>query len=284
VCSAWLIYQLYTHIHSFSFPSRLRLEADAENLKTTGDIELQKLKVVPQTVFLKSRADTYARSPQSVVAHRRISDVSRMTVPGSPRLGSRRNSIDPGSPAAGAPFEDLRRRLATINGSAPSVSAAPRTPVQRPASLASPSPSALPPATPDVPDFTPPLERPGSPTESVVSTANSSAFRAMHRLQVGTAEASKAAPAVGSSKANATGLFEHATTIRSESSPERSGIASPRSVTDTFRNPGISRPRVLSLAPVSTYGESTSCRNQNCPHVAQMARNRGYPTSWSIYT
>jgi phosphoinositide-3-kinase, regulatory subunit 4 len=197
---------------------------------------------MPQTVFLKPRTEA-ARSPRAPMAHRRISDITRGSLPTSPRLGSRRNSVDQGASAPGAPFEDLRRRLATINGSVTSLNAPPRSPLPRPASLVS---TALIPTTPDVPDFTPPIERPGSPTESVVSTANSSAFRAMHRLQAGAGEVSKAAPAVGSSKTNATGLFEQATTIRSEASPERvSGLVSPH----------FSRPRDLTIMPVSTYGK-----------------------------
>jgi phosphoinositide-3-kinase regulatory subunit 4 len=229
------------HAQLRSFPSRLRSEADAESLKTTGDVELQKLKVMPQTVFLKSRMES--RSPRAVLPHRRISDIAGAGLPSSPRLSSRRNSVDAGSCA---PFEDLRRRLATINGTTNTLSAAPRSPLPRYASTTSAAPSSVLLHITDVPDFTPPIERPGSPTDSVVSTANSSAFRAMHRLQVGPGEVSKAAPAVGSSKANATGLFEQAGTIRSENSPERaSELVSPLST----------RPRELSLMPVSSYGK-----------------------------
>jgi phosphoinositide-3-kinase regulatory subunit 4 len=184
--------------------------------------------------------------------HRRISDITRGSLPTSPRLSSRRNSVDQGNSAPGAPFEDLRRRLATINGSATSVNTPPRSPLPRTVSLVS---AALLPVTPEMPDLTPLIERPGSPTESVVSTANSSAFRAMHRIQVGTSEVSKAAPAVGSSKANATGLFEQATTIRSEVSPERGSGAS--------LHP--SRPRDLTIVPVSTYGEQAA-HSFRCPY------------------
>lgn len=232
-----------------SFPSRFRSETDADYLKTIGDVELQKLKIVPQTIFVKPRSELPLRSPQVGLAHRRVSDLS--TGVGSPRLGSRRNSVEQGA-ASGAGFEDLRRRLVTLNNaSSASLSTTLRPPSVLPAppSLVLPS-TPLAPATPDLPDMTPLIERPGSPADSVVSTANSSAFRAMHRLQVGTIEASKAAPAIGASKANAIGLFENVATIRSEGSPERhSSVASPRYATDLSRGPGIPRPRVT-----STYG------------------------------
>jgi phosphoinositide-3-kinase, regulatory subunit 4 len=228
----------------------MRIEASTEALKATGDVELQKLNVVPQTVFLKARTDPGIHSPRITNLRRGALDPLQKIVPSSPRNnGSRRTSIDQ-SPS-GAPFEDLRRRLATINGSGSSL---PNTPKSRLTALASPNgvgAVALPAAS-NITDMTPPLERPGSPSDSVISTTNSTTFRAMQRLQVGVLDGQKAAPAVGASTANATGLLEPAAAMRSDGSPEPSGHTSPISVSGTIRNPG--RPRLAALTPISTYG------------------------------
>ena len=93
------------------------------------------------------------------------------------------------------------------------------------------------------------FDRPNSPTESVFSTTNSSAPRPLQRLQVGHSTDTKAAPAVGSSKANATGVLEVTTKLRSEGSPERSGRISPASAAGTVRGQ-----RRGSAVPISTYG------------------------------
>ncbi|KAG6380174.1 hypothetical protein JVT61DRAFT_8263 [Boletus reticuloceps] len=98
-----------------SFTSRLRLEPNYEKIiRTTGDVELQKLSVVPQTVFLKSRSTTDLSRPS-----RRSSDI--MTRLGTPRM-SRATSVDhaPNTPA----FNELRRRLSTTNHSGSSLNLA----------------------------------------------------------------------------------------------------------------------------------------------------------------
>ncbi|EGO26710.1 hypothetical protein SERLADRAFT_355396 [Serpula lacrymans var. lacrymans S7.9] len=229
-----------------SFASRLRSEPEAEkNLRTIGDIEMQKLAVVPQTVFLKSRAslDVTPRSSRIVSASRR----STFDLPGrigTPRM-SRASSIDHGN--SGAPFEDLRRRLATINGSASSLSHP--SPRDRRSPLMAVQPMPAQPVHLTAAALS--LDRPNSPTESVVSTTNSSTIRTAHRLQVGSTDGQKAAPAIGSSNANATGLLEAPSKFRSDGSPERSGRSSPVSVAGTAR--GSNRPRVPSLLPISTY-------------------------------
>lgn len=195
-------------------------------LKSTGDIELQALGVVPQTIFLRTRslqADPLRRIPET------------------PRL-SRMPSIEQGFGGAGAPFEDLRRRLATINGSTSSLNSV-SVARDRRSSLASVPPVNA--AT--VTNLPATLEmRPGSPTESVVSTTNSVSLR--HRFHVGSTDSQKAAPAIGSIRANAIGLLEAPSKSRSEASPERSGRSSPISITDTVR--GVRR-RFL---PVQSYG------------------------------
>ncbi|KAI0922943.1 hypothetical protein AcV5_009802 [Taiwanofungus camphoratus] len=217
-----------------SFASRIAVEADAEILKATSGIELQKLGVVPQTVFLKA--------PRNISTRRSHSDLSaKSPVFGTPRSG-RTFSMDHTS--GGAPFEDLRRRLAIINGSASSLNLqSPRDP----RSLALLPPNAAPP-TSGSSDLSQADNRPGSPTESVISTTNSSTFRPM---RVGSTDGQKAAPAVGSSMANATGLLDAHTHMRSDPSPERSGRSSPISPAATIR--AHERFRAPSLHPVSSY-------------------------------
>jgi len=157
---------------------------------------------------------------------------------------NRVGSFDISSP--GAPFEDLRRRLAAINGSASSLAHGSREIRGTWASSVNPLSSML-----SQTAVAGPVERPSSPTDSVVSVANSSAPRGQ-RLQVGSMDGQKAAPAVGSSKANATGHLESTSRIRSDGSPERSGRSSPVSVAGTVR--GAHRSRVPSMLPISTYG------------------------------
>ncbi|TFY74461.1 hypothetical protein EWM64_g9551, partial [Hericium alpestre] len=201
-----------------SFATRLKPEDEAENLKTTSDIELQKLGVVPQTVFLKSRLTEIApRSSRVVSAARQATfDLTRSPT-GTPRM-SRPPSIDYASP--GAPFEDLRRRLTAINGSVNSLPSATRD--SRRASSTSTTQSPLLAAGPAIADLPLVFDRPGSPTDSVLSNTNSAAIRAgMHRLSIGAGvDGQKAAPAVGSSRASATGLLEPTSHMRSEGSPE----------------------------------------------------------------
>ncbi|EKM56683.1 uncharacterized protein PHACADRAFT_183284 [Phanerochaete carnosa HHB-10118-sp] len=230
-----------------SFETRVRVEPEVEGLKVSSTIELQKLGVVPQTVFLKAPSDnaTAMRSAKPMLAQRAISDAVRSPVlSGTPR-SNRTMSADFNLGAPGTPFEDLRRRLAIINGSTTSLSVPPtardvRSPTAPVAESLSPTSSNT--AVSDVP-----LERPSSPTDSVTSGANSS-FRT-HRLQIGSTDGQKAPPAVGSSKANATGLLESLSKLR-DGSPERSGRSSPVSVAGTIRG---ERPRISTSVPISTY-------------------------------
>ncbi|KAG6810103.1 hypothetical protein H0H93_015260, partial [Arthromyces matolae] len=160
-----------------SFASRVNTEPETgKNLKVTGDIELQKLGIVPQTVFLKARTSSEftPRSSRFTSSSRRSTLDSGRTPLLSPR--------PPGAEYGGAPFEDLRRRLATINGSVSSVGLAPPplrgnfSPVAPSTISSSQPPSALPATT---------FERPSSPTESILSTANSQTFRPTSRLHIG---------------------------------------------------------------------------------------------------
>ncbi|KAH9916914.1 uncharacterized protein B0H18DRAFT_1036508 [Fomitopsis serialis] len=220
-----------------SYASRVSDEGDAEQLKTIVGIELQKLGVVPQTVFL--------RGPRSVSKHGSYSDLhARSPVLGTPRSG-RTFSMDYTATAAGAPFEDLRRRLAIINGSATSVNATSPREARSP-TMPSLDHAILPSsASGDVPRSP---ARPGSPTESIISITNPSASRPM---RIGSIDGQKAAPAIGSSRANATGLLDAHAYARSDASPERSGRTSPLSSALTIRPQDKLRPP--SLTPISTY-------------------------------
>ncbi|KAJ7628484.1 hypothetical protein FB45DRAFT_794341 [Roridomyces roridus] len=229
-----------------SFASRLNFEQEAEkNLRTIGDVELPKLGVVPQTVFLKTRSSDSRPSTR----HRKSSAL------GTPLLSptGRVSSLD----HTGAPFEDLRRRLATINASSSSIALSHGTPPREPRTALSLSPIA---GTPNLPSLgvSSPIDRPPSPTESVVSTANSTSFRPLSRMQfTGSTDTQKAAPAIGSSKTNAVGLLDTPRVkLRSDGSPERSGRSSPMSMSmnlsvATIRGP--IRQRISSLPPISTY-------------------------------
>lgn len=242
-----------------SFAARLSSEPDTGvSLKVIGNIELQKLGVVPQTVFLKARQSdassaTRSRFPSTIVRRFAASTASRTPLL-SPRV-NRGASVDHN--VTGAPFEDLRRRLATINASGSSVSLANmsrdsgRAMLSPAANSSTTSLSAANAAIGHNPGGN--LDRPPSPTESIVSTTNSVSFRPASRLQVGSTDGQKAAPLIGSSKTNATGLLEAHFKIRSESSPDESGRSSPMGMSSTIRGPRTLR-SPSSLA-ISTYGK-----------------------------
>ena len=236
-----------------SFASRLNYEPDTgHNLKVTGSVEFQKLGIVPQTVFLKARnTDLNTRSSRILSMSSRRSVASPRTPVLSP---SRLHKPSMGETSTGAPFEDLRRRLATINGSTSSVSVAhniPRDPRNSSPMASSSTTSLLAIPTPPIP------ERPGSPTESIVSTTNSVSFRPSSRLHVGSTDGQKAAPAVGSSKTNAIGLLDAHSKMRLDGSPDESGRSSPMSMSTTLRGLRITRPP--SLLAISTYGGYLTC-------------------------
>ena len=238
-----------------SFASRLNYEPDTgHNLKIIGSVEFQKLGVVPQTVFLKARnADLNTRSSRlPSISSRRSVNSPRTPILSSSRL--HKVSMTESS-STGAPFEDLRRRLATINGSTSSVGVVhtiPRDLRNASSPMTSSSTTSLL-ATP-----TPPTpERPESPTESIVSTTNSVSFRPSSRLHVGSTDGQKAAPAVGSSKTNAIGLLDAHSKMRPDGSPDESGRSSPMSMSTTLRGPRITRPP--SLLAISTYGTYLTC-------------------------
>ena len=237
-----------------SFASRLNHEPDTgHNLKNIGSVEFQKLGVVPQTVFLKARStDLNTRSSRlSSIPSRRSVNSPRTPILSPSRL--HKVSMAESS-STGAPFEDLRRRLATINGSTSSVSVAhniPRDLRNTSSPMTSSSTSLLATPTPPTP------ERPGSPSESIVSTTNSVSFRPSSRLHVGSTDGQKAAPAVGSSKMNAIGLLDAHSKMRFDGSPAESGRSSPMSMSTTLRGQRITRPP--SQLAISTYGTYLNC-------------------------
>lgn len=173
-------------------------------MQTIGPVELQKIGVVPNTIFLGSRQTRTADLTQGT---------RKISVSGG-RVLSHASSFDRGT--SGVPLEDLKRRLATINGSNTSLGSGRGRTVS--AAAAVQRPLAIEQDLPDTVDF-----RPGSPTESVVSTVNSSI---KPRFSIGSIESQKAAPAVGSVRANAVGLLEAPGKIRLEVSPDR-GATSP---------------------------------------------------------
>lgn len=248
-----------------SFASRLNHEPEVgKNLKLIGDVELQKLGVVPVTIFLKTRTSEFAARSSRLHSSRRstydsVGSRTSTHIPtwGTNRISSASADHTSSGTGIGTPFEDLRRRLATINGSTSSIAASPPQPSRgvnantlSPA-VASTSSSHRD-STPGLPvPSASMLDRPGSPTESVQSTANSATFRPMNMLQVG-GDGQKAAPAVGSSKMNATGLLEAHSKLRSaEDSPDISGRSSPVSMSATLR--GSHRQRTPSILLISTY-------------------------------
>lgn len=233
-----------------SFASRARTEPELErNLRSMGDVELQKLSVVPQTVFLKSKSsisDLTSKPSRLASYSRRPGDFPGRL--GTPHM-SRAPSVDHG--ATNPALEDLKRRLTAMNGSSSSLNLAANARERQAAQSPSLPPPNLQPATLALPALTPGHDRPSSPTDSVVSTTNSSTVRTTHRLHVGSTDGQKAAPAVGSSNTIAVGLLEAPSKMRAEGSPERSGRSSPISLAGTAR--GMTRPRMASMLPISTY-------------------------------
>jgi phosphoinositide-3-kinase regulatory subunit 4 len=201
-----------------SFASRARTEPELErNLRSMGDVELQKLSVVPQTVFLKSKSSIsdLTSKPSRLASYSRRPGDS----PGQLGTPSRAPSVDHG--ATNPALEDLKRRLAAMNGSSSSLNLAANARERQAAQSPSLPPPNLQPATLALPALTPGHDRPSSPTDSVVSTSNSSTIRTAHRLHVGSTDGQKAAPAVGSSNTIAAGLLEAPSKMRVEGSPER---------------------------------------------------------------
>jgi phosphoinositide-3-kinase, regulatory subunit 4 len=224
-----------------SFLNRSILETDVDkDLKSTGDIELAKLGVVPQTVFLKVKPSDSSSRPMRQQPLKSPNDGG----------GHETSLISPphfqtAELSHVAPFEDLRRRLASINSSSSSVGLSFGIRDDRnfhhTSAVASPPPRIL----------TVMEDRPPSPTDSVLSATNSSSFRPLSRMQIGSVDSQKAAPYVGSSKTSVTGLLEsHSKLQQMDTLSERTGRMSPFPVSQTIR-PGV---RNQTFDAISSYG------------------------------
>ena len=229
-----------------SFAPRTR-ESDPQVLvQTTNSVELQKLGVVPQTVFVGPRPSSEPSS--RISSHRRYNmegNSRSAMVYGSPRM-SRAGSTEQINH-----LDDLRRRLAVINGSSSSLTHQADRGRRSSASPSRPS-AATSPVRQDPP--TGAEIRPPSPTDSAVSSAvDGSSLLPRVLLQVGSIDNQKAPAAVGSIRTNAIGLLEapivsrfgdddlitsgrtspisHAGTLRAE---QRSSMQSARPYSITF--------------------------------------------------
>lgn len=206
-------------------------------MHTTGIVELQKLSVVPRTIFLKSRTTVSDSMRSSQILPRTAEFLNRLSTPRTSFGGT----TDQGP-------NELRRKLVNLNQSVTSLNAAGPARDKNVASPAAPIPSTSQPTSLAPPNPPAGHDRPSSPTDSIVSTTNSLALRIPLRLQVGSTDGQKAAPAVGSSNTNAVGVLE-APRIRAELSPEISGRTTPVSTVRNFH-----RPRVSSLPAMVTHG------------------------------
>ena len=194
---------------------------------------MQKLNIVPQTLFLRPRPAE--RISSRIDVGRTFSDQGRRT-PVS-RL-SRAGSIDQ---PAGQLTEDLRRRL-TQQTSALSITTN-RTRLEGPPGVTSP--------LSDVHSLRPP-----SPTES--ATSHTDATNLLRNYRHGSVDSRKAAPAIGSIRTNATGVMESSAKLRSLDEEPASGRTSPASAAGTLR--GDHRGRISAMQPV--FGAHTKHRDR----------------------
>ena len=241
-----------------SFQQRERVVAVSSPLTDGKDVELGKLGVTPHTVFLGPKDSRSARVDPS---HRSSLSVPRTPIlGGTPRM-SRLNSID-SSTKDGAAVEDLRRKLAQMDGSTSSISSQ-SNPVGyralgvRRESLTSASP--LPSPTPtDVSSHRqsfPFDTRPGSPSDSVMS-AGIDVIRRKHQRA--------AVPVVGSINTNIAGVLEAPKVRTAEEEALTSGRTSPVSMAGTIRGQPRLSSRRSSAAPFTTYGKFKSCVVHRC--------------------
>ncbi|KEP55073.1 phosphoinositide 3-kinase regulatory subunit 4 [Rhizoctonia solani 123E] len=254
-----------------SFTARDKDESEIINILHGPVAELQKLGVVPQTVFVGTRAvmseapSVYA--PTSTTSRRSTLDVT----PRPPHLLSPRSVHRAGtdtSSRSGSPFaiDDLRRHLGQMEGS-PHGLAVPGRAIGRKdshSSLASGS-GVLSPVVTDPASDAPTLDfAPSSPSESisVLSGAHMNDMRRRHLRQLvqdgrGTAPAS-----IVSTKTVATGTLE--APLKSSDIPV-SGRTSPAS---TVR--GEQRPKLRSVGPSALAFESQGANVSNLLEQMQM--------------
>ncbi|KAG8906368.1 Serine/threonine-protein kinase [Tulasnella sp. 403] len=229
---------------TLSFQHREKIVGTNVALMDGKDVELQRLGVMPHTVFLGPKD---VRSPRPTESSRRGSFNSPRTpnLGGTPRM-TRLNSLDLTA------VDDLRRKLAKMDGSTSSLQGTPpqktgRTTGNRrdsitsvTSTLQSPTPtdiSTQPPASP----FDP---RMASPAASVTSSG----------IEVLRRKHQKAATAVvGSVNTNIAGVLEAPKARTAEEEAMTSGRTSPQSMAGTIRG----QPRMLSRKssgiPYTTY-------------------------------
>ena len=185
------------------------------------------------------------------------------TLPSSPRLSQPSNADGSVSTRDGTVVDDLRRRLAQMEGSSSSLGI-PQRPLPRKESLTSIQSMINSPANTDISSLqttsvpSPSSVRPSSPSESVMS-GGIDILRRKHQ---------KAAPAmVGSIHTNAIGTLEapKARTGDDETIPSASGRTSPISMAGTVRGGIPSTKRRTSMQQFTTYGKS--CRKSCNQHT-----------------
>ncbi|KAF8509206.1 hypothetical protein BU17DRAFT_99127 [Hysterangium stoloniferum] len=162
-----------------SFATRSKEPEPEAMAQTTSGVELQKLSVVPQTIFIATRP----------------SEVS--TKAGSSRLSTLMDVTDCTTVHAYLVPAVINLSFSSliIHGDR-----------ERAASMSSVRPSSIMPPPPPPPN--PPENRPSSPSVSMVSsTIDGSSSRTRPHLHMGSTDYQKAPAAVGSVKANATGLL-----------------------------------------------------------------------------
>lgn len=241
-----------------SFVARDKDEAEVVDIMHSPIAELQKLGVVPQTVFVGTRAalsETPSVYAAASAARRSTLDVTPLPHNVATLKGLRRTSVDVNSRSS-SPFDDLRRHLGQMEGS-PLGLGVPQNPrvvgrKDSQTSLASGSGVHSPVATDPASD-TPSLDfAPSSPSESVsvFSGAGGPDMRRKHLRHL-VQDGQKAAPATAAPvRTVATGTLE---------APQKfndipaSGRTSPAS---TVR--GEQRPRMRSVGPSSlAFGKFT---------------------------
>lgn len=210
--------------------SRVKSENGGEQLASTAMLELQKLGVVPRTVFL---------GPREGEARGRTLKLSDVV---SPRpTGSRRASF---SSVNGSQLADgLRRQLAAMGPpSSTSGTRSPRPPqhMSPPEFPISNEPVTLQRMSDSVTESKSILERerPHIPPSPMVSRPNSSmSTLAFARPPHGLGDAQKALPAIGSIRENAAGHLEHSAALRPRAPTISitSGRSSPVSTAHTIR-------------------------------------------------
>jgi phosphoinositide-3-kinase regulatory subunit 4 len=212
----------FMRLKYFSVTTRAKEPEPEAIAQLTSGVELQKLGVVPQTIFIATKPSE-ASSKAGSSRRSTIESQARHGLYSSPRF-----------PHAGSleqmnHFDDLRRPL---NRSSSSLAV--NDDHERTTSVSSARPSSIMPPPPDRPE-----NRPQSPTDSVVSsTIDVPSLRPRPHLHIGSTDNQKAPAAVGPVKANATGLLEAPSISRlgvGEEDMILSGRSSPISNVGTVR-------------------------------------------------